>query len=688
MRRWILPAVLIASLVILVQPDHAHAQTTDSTLYQSYLAHVAAASASLRLNETGEAKRWLTAAPEAFKGWEWKYLSARSDNSLASTELSEVLPTRVSWSADGAQIILPMSDGSIRFLDARTLTQDRSISGHTSVVYDARMSTDGRLVSCARGGLIRCWDVVTGDSLWAVQGGGQGLADVDFSPDGKQIAYSSWIRTDSGVVGIVSRWDAATGEKLWSTDFGDKPIVVCRYSPDGKHLAVGTWGWRVAVWTFASSDPPIELDFDDVTAYSAIDDIAWTSDSKAVLSATKNGTPRVWDISTGKLRFELRGHTRPVASVACSPDGARFYTGGDDGTIKIWSTIDGALVTTLYGHTNEVRSLSIRASDGRLASYSIDKSIRVWDGTHGSEFSEMSVRNRYNYTLPITVDGSKLASAGPEGSVTIWDADGLVVKNIAALSDLINDAAFSPDGRLIGTVNWDSTVRILDIETGTVVKELSGLGGGSSSCAFSHDGLLFAAVSTGKQVVIWDVATGSVARRLGMAEVPYRLEFSRDGKWLAVGDRGGAIVIWNATSLDSIATIATGGGTVLGLDFSVDGWLLASASDDGVARVWRMPAGEQFAEYKLHAGRVWDVAWHPDGSHLVTGSADLTARLWDTKTGQSTLILSDFTDPVINLVFSPDGKRLYTSAGGTDLLIFDAVSHRERLAIREKSVKR
>lgn len=677
--------VLFTSLVAFGQPDHACAQSPDSASYQSYLAHVAAASASLRLNETAEAKRWLAATPVSYRGWEWEYLSARSDNSLASTALSDALPSRVSWSADGMQIILPMSDGSIRFLDATTLTQDRSILGHTSVVYDARMSTDGRLVSCARGGLIRCCDVATGDSLWAVQGGGQGLADVDFSPDGKQVAYSSWIRSDSGVVGIVSRWDATSGAKLWSTEFGDKPIVVCRFSPDGKHLAVGTWGWRVAVWTLDSQDPPRELDFDDVVAYSAIDDISWTPDSKAILSATKNGTPRVWEIETGKLRFELRGHTRPVASVACSPDGARFYTGGDDGTIKIWSTIDGGLVSTLYGHTNEVRSLSVRASDGRLASYSIDKSIRVWDGTHGSEFSDMSARNRFNYTLPMTVDGSKLASAGPEGSVTIWNADGSVIKNIAALPDLINDAAFSPDGRLIGAVNWDSTVRMLDIESGTVVKDLYGLGGGSSSCAFSHDGLLFAAVSTSKQVVIWDVATGSVARRLSMADVPYRLEFSRDGKWLAVGDRGGSISIWSGTTLDSVATIVTGGGTVLGLDFSPDGWLLATATDDGIARVWRMPSGEQFAKYDLHAGRVWDVAWHPDGSHLATGSADLTARLWDTKTGQSTLILSGFSDPVVNLVFSPDGQRLYTSAGGTDLLIFDTVRHRERLATRDKS---
>lgn len=676
----------VLTCALLIAPLGLHAQSRPSTEYQSYLAHVAAASGSLRLNETLEAKRWLASAPVEYKAWEWNYLSARSDNSLRSTDFVDTLPTRLAWSADGSQIILPMSDGTIRFLDAESLIEDRRLVGHTQIVFGARMHSAGRLASCSRDGSLRLRDVVTGDSLWTVKPGGQGLADVDISPDGSEVAYSSWYRTDSGVVGLVSRWNAVTGEKIWGVEYGVKPIVVCRYSPDGRKLAVGTWDWRVAIWDLKSSILLREFNFDDVVAYSAIDDIAWTPDSKSIISATKNGTPRVWDVESGKLRCELRGHARPVASVACSPDGGRFYTAGDDGTIKTWDASDGRLITTQYGHTNEVRSLSVRATDGRIASYSTDGTVRTWDGQYANAFADHSARNDFNYTLPMTLDGSKLACAGPEGGLSFWDAEGNLIRTMPALSELINDAAFSPDGQLVGVVNWDSTVRILDVEAGTVEKELHGQEGGSSSCSFSHDGKYFASGSTNQSIVLWDVATGQIARRITMPTSAYRVEFSRNGKYLAAGMYDGSIGIWDGATLDSITTIPAARGTIYNLEFSRDGWLLASASEDGIARIWRLPSGDLFGEYKGHAGAVYDVAFHPDGTRLVTASADLTARLWDTKTGESTLILSGFQDPVFNLAFSPDGDRLYVSASGSDMLIFDTVPYRERSSMGTKAV--
>src|SRR5262245_31274556 len=46
-----------------------HAQSA-SVEYQSYLAHIAAASTSLRLHDTAAAKRWLASAPDKYRDWE------------------------------------------------------------------------------------------------------------------------------------------------------------------------------------------------------------------------------------------------------------------------------------------------------------------------------------------------------------------------------------------------------------------------------------------------------------------------------------------------------------------------------------------------------------------------------------------------------------------------------------------
>ena len=107
--------------------------------YQSYLAHVAAANASLRLNEAGEAKRWLAAAPEKYRHWEWRYLQARSDNSITKIDL-DAAPDEAHFSPDGSMLIAAFPDNSIRIFDAVSLREIKRLSGHTNAVYAAKIS--------------------------------------------------------------------------------------------------------------------------------------------------------------------------------------------------------------------------------------------------------------------------------------------------------------------------------------------------------------------------------------------------------------------------------------------------------------------------------------------------------------------------------------------------------------------
>ena len=335
--------------------------------YQSYLAHIAAANASLRLNETAEAKRWLAAAPENYRNWEWRYLHARSDNSLAHIDFAEAGPDEAHYSPDGKMLIAAMPDNSIRIFDSASLQEIKRLTGHKNAVYAAKISPDGmRVASCSRDSTIRFWKLATGQTEWQARSGGFGLADIDISPDGKTLAFSSWYLKERKVVGVVSLWDMAGGTEIWRTDFRDKPIVDIHFSRDGKRLAVGTWGWRVAVWNLEKkAEAPTELHFDDVPAYSAIDDIAFSPDGSKIAAATKNTTPRVWDLQTGSLRYELRGHQQPVCAIAFSNDGKRLYTGGADATLMMWNAEDGALMKKIYGHENKINSISFHPQINR-----------------------------------------------------------------------------------------------------------------------------------------------------------------------------------------------------------------------------------------------------------------------------------------------------------------------------------
>jgi WD40 repeat protein len=57
---------------------------------------------------------------------------------------------------------------------------------------------------------------------------------------------------------------------------------------------------------------------------------------KRITSGGDDSLVSVCDATTGSTLFTYRGHTNIVLSVAWSPNGKYFASGGDDGTVQVW----------------------------------------------------------------------------------------------------------------------------------------------------------------------------------------------------------------------------------------------------------------------------------------------------------------------------------------------------------------
>src|SRR5262249_38078307 len=83
--------------------------------YQAYRARLAAAVAALSSHDVADAARHLDAAPEALRGWEWRHLHSRLDDSIADIS-APASATRLSPGPRGLRLVI-LADQSLRVLD-------------------------------------------------------------------------------------------------------------------------------------------------------------------------------------------------------------------------------------------------------------------------------------------------------------------------------------------------------------------------------------------------------------------------------------------------------------------------------------------------------------------------------------------------------------------------------------------
>jgi WD40 repeat protein len=91
------------------------------------------------------------------------------------------------------------------------------------------------------------------------------------------------------------------------------------------------------------------------------------------------GQVTLWDVTTGKERATLNGHTWFISSVCFTRDGQTLASASHDKTVKLWDVATGKLRGTLEGHSFVVRSVAFSPDGKTLASGSWDNTVRLWD---------------------------------------------------------------------------------------------------------------------------------------------------------------------------------------------------------------------------------------------------------------------------------------------------------------------
>ena len=195
--------------------------------------------------------------------------------------------------------------------------------------------------------------------------------------------------------------------------------------------------------------------------------VAWSPDGHHILTASNDGTARIWDATTGDNTLTLT-HTNSLSVVAWSPDGHHILTGSEDGTVRIWDAATGDNTLTLT-HKASVTAVAWSPDARHILTVSRDRTVRIWDATTGDNTLTLT------HTDPVTAvawspDGHHILTVSRDRIARIWDAT--TGDNTLTLTHTswVRAVAWSPDGHHILTASEDRTARIWDATKGEQVR--------------------------------------------------------------------------------------------------------------------------------------------------------------------------------------------------------------------------
>ena len=272
------------------------------------------------------------------------------------------------FSPDGKRIVTASEDKTARVWDGRDGHPLLTLSGHNGAVYSAVFSPDSkRIVTASADGAARVWDASDGrpsatllatfpldrDAVSNItsamlEGKNVGVLSAQFSPDGKRIVTAQ-------ADGIVRVWDAGSGRLMFTASGHKARVNSAVFSPDGKRIVTASADETARVWDAADGKLLATLAEPNGAAGNMVQTALaghngsilcalFSGDGTRIVTASADGTARVWDAGDGRLLATLAGHKGAVNSAMFSPDCTRVVTAGDDWTAKVYVVSFGQLL--------------------------------------------------------------------------------------------------------------------------------------------------------------------------------------------------------------------------------------------------------------------------------------------------------------------------------------------------------
>ncbi len=449
-----------------------------------------------------------------------------------------------------------------------------------------------------------------------------------------------WNWQNGEIVGKLIRENMSTGEAMI-------------FTPDGNYLIISTWQPGIEVWNVETRQ--LQGRYEEQIVH-RFDTLAISPDGTTVAAFEENSNLiYVWNVETQRLLWREKNGISRISDVVFSPDSQRLY-------VSSWT---GGLQRS-----------------GATPWKGWDDKVRVWDVKSGQQIDTFGTKFHYLEAITLSPD-EKTVLLQYSDVVVLWDIVQKKLLNVWA--DFVGRwrtiSNLSPDGKTVVTMSRQF-IKTWDVASQQMGLLISAEDYMFEGFAISPDSQKIA-VSKEPLFELYDIRTGEVETQFSeYLSADYEIAFSPSGRWIAVVDLWGALIIFDTKNPgkkhELNVNLPIDRHYCYQLAFSKDGTYLAASSRTKQNNIykdwvllWRFERDTFTFRYAWRVPEPLDASLafttSPDGSTVLAGSDEEKIRIWKILSGGSTLLTTlNAKGPgrfssAGSMQFSPDGRYLFVN---------------------------
>ncbi|XP_064355383.1 WD repeat domain-containing protein 83 [Dromaius novaehollandiae] len=240
-------------------------------------------------------------------------------------------------------------------------------------------------------------------------------------------------------------------------------------------------------------------------------------DGNYCLTCGSDKSLKLWNPHKGTLLRAYHGHGYEVLDAAGSFDNSQLCSGSADKTVALWDVASGQVVRKFRGHAGKVSCVQFNEEATVIVSGSIDSTVRCWDCRSRRPEPVQVLDEAKDGVASVSVSAHELLSGSVDGRVRRYD-----LRAGQLYSDYVGSpvtcVCFTKDGQCVLAASLDSTLRLLDKDTGELLGEYTGHRSATYKldCVLSERDTHVGSASEDGKVYFWDLVEGSLALSLAV----------------------------------------------------------------------------------------------------------------------------------------------------------------------------